>query len=100
MPITNAAETWTLLHLAALAATIAGAICLYLGMPRQLWLARPWPASSRIGALALLLLGWLSWGMQMKPVTAFFAVLTTTMAALMAVTAIAGLRAARRERRP
>lgn len=72
-----------LFPLAALAATIAGSACLYLGMPRQQWLARPWNArASRGGGALLLSLGWLAWCGAVQPVTAFFAVLTIAMAAL------------------
>lgn len=85
------------LHLAALTATFAGAICLYLGAPRQQWLTRPWPArGSRAGGLALLLLGWLVWCVPLHPATAFFVVLTMGMAALLVLPIAAALTASRR----
>lgn len=87
--------------LAALAATMAGSVCLYLGMPRQQWLARPWPArASRGGGALLLPLGWLAWCGVIQPVTAFFAVLTVSMAVLILLPAAVAARVSVRRTGP
>lgn len=81
----------------ALAASLAGMSCLYLGAPRQLVLARPLPArASRGWGLTLLLAAWLLWCGIWHPVTALFAVLTLAMAVAVALPVAA--RAVRRER--
>lgn len=86
-------------HAAAFLFTLAGAACLYLGAPRQLWLARPWPpAPSRIGGAALLLLGWLSWRTILHPATATFAALAAVMALFIAFPGLAALAAALRRK--
>lgn len=83
----------TLVHSLALAATVAGAVCLYLTAPHQRWLARARPArpGRTVGALALLA-GWLLWSTVLHPVTAAFTSLTVTM---MLVTALPFAGAAR-----
>lgn len=84
-------------HLIAVAVCVAGATYLYLGAPRQQWLAQPWPAGiSRGGGFALLALGWLVWCAVLQPVTAFFAVLTMLMAVLTLVPAAVALLRRRR----
>lgn len=79
-------------HLIAFAVALAGAAYLYLGAPRQQWLAQPWPAGiSRFGGAALLGLSWLIWTAALRPTTAFFVVLTVTMATLTVLPAAAAL---------
>lgn len=76
--------------LLALAATLAGVSCLYLGAPRQLVLARPLPGrASRGWGLTLLLSAWLLWCGIWHPATALFAVLTLAMAVAVALPAAA-----------
>lgn len=79
-------------HVIAFVVAMAGATYLYLGAPRQQWLASPWPAGiSRWGGLALLGLSWLIWTIVLRPTTAFFVVLTMAMAALTLLPAAAAL---------
>jgi hypothetical protein len=81
--------------LLAVAASLAGTGCLYLGAPRQLVLTRPLPArASRGWGLTLLLSAWLLWCGIWHPATALFAVLTVAMAVAVAlpVLAVAGRR--------
>ncbi len=64
----------------ALASSVAAAICLYLGAPRQQWLARAWPTpfSIRMGAI-LMLIAFGLWAWERTSATAFFALLTVEM---------------------
>lgn len=97
----NAAMADTAFHGLALAATVAGIVCLYLSAPRQQWLSRPLAGrrSRVVGALALLE-GWLLWSTVMHPVTALFTSLTIAMLAftiLPFAAAVRGAAPARRE---
>lgn len=88
------------MQLAAIAASIAGALCLYLAAPRQQMLARPWPVwLGGSGALALAFLGWLVWCRLLDPAAAFFSVLITAMATLLAVPVLSALIRLRRGNR-
>lgn len=80
----------TVIHGLALAATVAGAACLYLTAPRQLWLPRALSAGSgRTVGMAGLLEGWLLWAVLLHPATALFVSLTVAMVMFTALPFIA-----------
>ena len=76
----------------ALASSVAAAICLYLGAPRQQWLARPWPTpfSIRTGSI-LMLTAFGLWAWERTPATAFFSLLTVEMGIFAALPFLAPL---------
>lgn len=70
-------------QLAAFVAIATGAASLYLSAPNQRWLSRTLPAwPSRIGGMALLVLGGWLWGQTLQLSTAIFATLTLSMVLL------------------
>ncbi|MEF3367605.1 hypothetical protein V3H18_13780 [Methylocystis sp. 9N] len=70
-------------QLAAFVAIATGAASLYLGAPHQRWRSRPLPAlPSRIGGMALIVLGGWLWGRTLQLSTAIFATLTLSMVLL------------------
>lgn len=88
------------IQLTAIAASIAGALCLYLASPNQHILAKPWPVwLGGGGAFTLTLLGWLIWCRLLDPAAAFFSVLTMAMATLLATPILSALVRARRGNR-
>lgn len=88
-----------LMHGLAVVATVAGAACLYLTAPRQLWLPQALPAGSgRAVGVAGLLEGWLLWAVLLRPATALFVSLTVVMVLLTALPFAAAAIAATRKR--
>lgn len=78
---------------AAFASTCAGAVCIYLGAPRQQWLNHSWPVlPSRLGGLLLLLTGLLLRLRYLHPVTALFAMLASGMMLFIAIPYLAAFR--------
>lgn len=81
-----------LVHLAAVAATLAATACFYLGAPRQQWRAVPWPAGpSRLAGSLLLAVAWGLWAAETRVSTGFFMVLTMAMTSFAVVPAAAAL---------
>lgn len=80
-------------HLLAFASTCAGAVCLYLGAPRQQWLSRPWPAPASRAGGGFLLAGWLLWCGALHPASAFFTALTVCMVLFILLPILAALAA-------
>lgn len=76
----------------ALASSVAAAICLYLGAPRQQWLTRAWPTrfSTRTGSI-LMLTAFGLWAWERTPATAFFSLLTVEMGIFAALPFLAPL---------
>lgn len=70
-------------QLAAFVVVTTGAASLYLSAPHQRWLSRPLPVwPSRIGGMALLVIGGWLWGQTLQLSTAIFATLTLSMVLL------------------
>ncbi len=64
----------------ALASSVAAAISLYLGAPRQQWLTKPWPTRLSIKAGSILMLTAFGlWAWDRTLATAFFSLLTVEM---------------------
>lgn len=76
----------------ALASSVAAAISLYLGAPRQQWLTKPWPTRLSIKAGSILMLTAFGlWVWERTPATAFFTLLAVEMGIFAALPFLAPL---------